>query len=162
MRSALLYFCFFCISIPVVLSSRANTGRIVSPFDDVDTVPPPPKIIGNSEGDTLKGIFQKVEIEASVDAKAWVNHLQIVLLPVIEKAAGKRMPPGTYIVNVKFLVNKDGTIAEAFALNDPGYGLAKGAEKAVLTGPIWSPGIMNGKPVRSYHTQPITFLITKE
>jgi protein TonB len=69
------------------------------------------------------------------------------------------MKPGTYIVQVKFLVEKDGSISDVHALNDPGYGLAKAAEKVLRTSPRWSPGEQNGRKVRSYHTQPITFMI---
>jgi protein TonB len=69
------------------------------------------------------------------------------------------MKAGTYVVNVRFLVEKDGSINDVHALNDPGYGLAKAAEKVLKTGPRWSPGEQNGRKVRSYHTQPITFVI---
>ena len=69
------------------------------------------------------------------------------------------MKAGTYVVNVRFLVEKDGNISYADALNDPGYGLAKAAVKVLNTGPKWTPGEQNGQKVRSYHTQPITFVI---
>jgi periplasmic protein TonB len=105
-------------------------------------------------------IFQKVEVEASVDAQAWIHHLQTELQRPVEKAARKGMKAGTYTVQVKFLVEKDGSIADVQALNDPGFGLAKAAEKVIKTGPKWQPGILNGKMVRSYHTQPITFVIS--
>jgi protein TonB len=105
--------------------------------------------------------FNKAEVEASVDAKLWKAHLEQVLVPVIEHAAAKRMKVGRYIVQVRFLVEKDGSISDVKALNDPGYGLGKGAEMAVKTGPNWSPGMVDGRVVRSYHTQPITFVITE-
>ena len=71
------------------------------------------------------------------------------------------MKAGTYTVNVRFLVEKDGSISDVVALNDPGYGLAKAAEKVVKTGPKWTPGQQGGKTVRSYHTQPINFVIMR-
>ena len=80
----------------------------------------------------------------------------------IEDAANSGMAPGNYTVNVKFLVEKDGSIADVKALNDPGYGLAQGAVEVVKRGPKWSPGEQNGKKVRSYHTQPITFQIQEQ
>lgn len=109
--------------------------------------------------DTSVQIFTKVDVEASVDAKQWIDHLTKNLQPYIEKAAKKRMKAGTYTVNVRFLVEKDGSINYVEALDDPGYGLAKAAVKVLKTGPKWTPGEMNGKKVRSYHTQPITFVI---
>jgi periplasmic protein TonB len=105
-------------------------------------------------------VFQHVEVEASVDAQAWIDHLQKELQRPIEKAAKKGMKAGTYTVQVKFLVEKDGSIADVQALNDPGFGLAKAAEKVIKSGPKWQPGVQNGKVVRSYHTQPIIFVIS--
>lgn len=104
-------------------------------------------------------IFEKVEIEASVNLAQWRRHLENQLQRYIEDAASSGMAPGTYTVNVRFLVEKDGSIADVRALNDPGYGLGKGAVDVVKRGPKWSPGEQNGKKVRSYHTQPITFMI---
>jgi periplasmic protein TonB len=107
-------------------------------------------------------IFTKVEIEASVDQKQWIRHLQTQLQRYIEDAASSGMEPGTYTVQVKFLVEKDGSIADVQALNDPGYGLGKAAVDVVKKGPKWNPGIQNGKQVRSYHTQPITFVVQEQ
>jgi len=106
-------------------------------------------------------VFQNVEVEASVDAGLWRSHLEKNLLPYIEKAASKRMPVGSYIVNIRFLVEKDGSITDVKAMNDPGYGLAEGAVKVLRSGPKWKPGSINGRPVRSYHTQPIGFVISQ-
>lgn len=104
-------------------------------------------------------IFEKVEIEARVNTAAWRRHLQQKLQRYIENAAMDGMAPGKYTVNVRFLVEKNGSISHVKALNNPGYGLARGAEQVVKTGPKWSPGEQNGRKVRSYHTQPITFVI---
>ena len=107
-------------------------------------------------------IFEKVEIEASVDMNRWRRHLESQLQRYIEDAASSGMNPGQYTVQVRFLVEKDGSITDVKALNDPGYGLAKGAEQVILKGPKWSPGEQNGRKVRSYHTQPITFVISEQ
>jgi len=115
-----------------------------------------------SKGETKEmdtTVFQNAEIEASVDADQWIDHLRKNLQNPIEKAAKKGMKAGTYAVQVKFLVERDGSINDVQALNDPGYGLAKAAIKVIRTGPKWTPGSISGKIVRSYHTQPITFVI---
>lgn len=116
-------------------------------------------LFSQSKEDGQEPIFEKVDVEASVDAKEWILHLQKTLQAPIEKAAKKGMKAGTYTVNVRFLVEKDGSINLVRAENNPGYGLAKAAEKALRTGPKWKPGEQNGKKVRSYHLQPITFVI---
>lgn len=106
--------------------------------------------------------FEKVEVEASVSADLWRKHLENNLLPYIESAARRGIKPGQYTVNVRFLVEKNGSITNVKALEDPGFGLAQGAVRVVRTGPKWNAGEMNGKKVRSYHTQPITFSIQEE
>ena len=114
----------------------------------------------SSNYDTL--IFEKVEIEPTVDRQAWTVHLQKELLPIIERAASiKGIKPGRYVVNVRFLVEKDGSISDVKALKDPGYGFAKGACDVVRSGPKWTPGKYNGKPIRTYHTQPIYFILSE-
>lgn len=114
--------------------------------------PPAPKVDENK-------IFEKVEVEASVNSAQWRRHLESLLVRYIEDAASQGMAPGKYTVNVRFLVEKDGSIGDVKALNDPGYGLARGAVDAIRKGPRWSAGEQNGQKVRSYHTQPITFVI---
>jgi len=106
-------------------------------------------------------IFEKVEIEAAVDVRQWRRHLESQLQRYIEDAASQGMSPGQYTVQVRFLVEKDGSITDVKSLNDPGYGLGKGAEEVVRRGPRWSPGEQNGRKVRSYHTQPITFVVSE-
>lgn len=114
-------------------------------------------VIRSSQADT--SVVTKVDLEACVDEKEWVVHLTNELEPAIKKAAKKGMKAGFYMVRVKFLVEKDGSINYVQALNDPGYNLAKAAAKGVQTGPKWTPGVQNGKKVRSFHTQPICFVI---
>jgi len=133
---------------------------------DQNIATPPPvdegkKVVEEPKEDPNQ-IFTKVEIEASVDQKQWIRHLQTQLQRYIEDAASNGMEPGTYTVQVKFLVEKDGSIADVQSLNDPGYGLGKAAVDVVKKGPRWSPGIQNGKQVRSYHTQPITFVVQEQ
>lgn len=107
-------------------------------------------------------VFEKVEIEAAVNMSQWRRHLESQLQRYIEDAASQGMAPGQYTVQVRFLVEKDGSITDVKALNDPGYGLGKGAEDVVKRGPKWSPGEQNGRKVRSYHTQPITFVVSEQ
>jgi protein TonB len=133
---------------------------------DMNIATPPPvdegkKVVEEPKEDPNQ-IFTKVEIEASVDPKQWTRHLQSQLQRYIEDAASSGMDPGTYTVQVRFLVEKDGSIADVQSLNDPGFGLSKAAVDVVKRGPKWNPGIQNGKPVRSYHTQPITFVVQEQ
>lgn len=107
-------------------------------------------------------VFEQTEMPASVDKNEWRAHLEKTVQPIIENGAKKGMKPGTYTVNVRFLVNQDGSISRVVALNEPGYGIAEKVVNLVRMGPKWKPAKQNGKPVASYHTQPITFVIQEQ
>ena len=107
-------------------------------------------------------VFVKTEVEASVDRTEWRKHLQLRLVPIIQNAAAAGIKAGKYTIKVRFIVEKDGSISEVTALNDFGYGLAPGAINVVKTGPRWTPAMQNGRKVRAYQTQPITFVISEK
>jgi N-acetylmuramoyl-L-alanine amidase len=123
-------------------------------------LPPPPP---GSEGDIViqkEPVFSKVEVEASIPMKDWVAFLTSHLRPVV-KEVSKTAPPATYTVNIKFLVSKDGSLSGFEALNDPGYGMPAKIIEVMKQSPKWTPGMQNGRPVNSYHTQPVTLIISK-
>src|SRR6188768_4049839 len=107
-------------------------------------------------------IFEKVEIEASFPGgtAAWRKYLEKNLRAEIATENGA--PAGTYTVNVRFVVDKEGNISDVRALTSHGYGIEDEAVRAIKKGPRWSPGNQNGRAVNSYHTQPITFVVTEE
>lgn len=90
-----------------------------------------------------KAVFEKPEVEPSVNVQLWRQHLKSQLRVYIENAAVRGMKAGQYTVNVRFLVEKDGRITDAKALNAPGYGLAIGAVRTVRTGPRRTAGEVN-------------------
>src|SRR6185503_12011392 len=103
-------------------------------------------------------IFTKVEIEANTNPKAWAEHVRKnTQLP---DSVLKDIPPGTYKVIVQFIVDKHGNIGQVKAKNDPGYGLAKRAERIISTYKgDWQPATQCGRMVNAYKQQPITFII---
>jgi protein TonB len=107
-------------------------------------------------------VFEKVDVEASVDMMKWRRQLEKHLQAPVKKAAKNGMKAGYYTVLVRFLVEKDGSIGDVKALNDPGYELAEASVNVVKSGPRWTPGEQNGRKVRSYCTQPITFVISEK
>ena len=59
-------------------------------------------------------------------------------------------------VFVSFVIEKNGTMSNVKAVKDPGYGLAKEAERVLKTiTKKWSPGEKNGKPVSVSYALPI-------
>jgi len=69
------------------------------------------------------------------------------------------MDPGTYTVKLRFIVSKDGALSDFTPLNDPGHGLAQKVVEMMKDSPKWKPALQNGRPVNSFHTLPVTFVI---
>ncbi|WET01315.1 energy transducer TonB [Flavobacterium sp. YJ01] len=63
----------------------------------------------------------------------------------------------TLKVYVFFIVEKDGSLTDITVKNDPGYGMGKEAIRVLKSLKTkWSPGILDGKPVRTAYSLPIT------
>ena len=89
--------------------------------------------------------------------KKWAKYLKSnlnVQVPVINKA-----PKGEYTVTIKFIVNCDGTIRDAVAENQIGFGMEEEAIRIISLSPNWIPASQFGRNVNSYRLQPVTFLV---
>jgi hypothetical protein len=106
--------------------------------------------------------FDKVEVEAAYPGgdKAWIQFLVQNLDAGI--AAKKRAPVGAYTVIIQFIVNKDGTISDFAPLTNHGYGMEDEVIKVLKKSPNWKPAKQNGKTVRAYRKQPVTFQVSEE
>ena len=65
--------------------------------------------------------------------------------------------PGT--CRVKFIVDTTGNVSDVEALNMKGSVLARIVVDAIANGPKWVPAQQNGRVVRAYKEQPVTFTI---
>lgn len=66
-------------------------------------------------------------------------------------------------VNVKFIINEDGTVKDAHSLSPKlGDGLDEEAARVVSSMPKWTPGTVHGKPVKVSMTLPIIFKTEEE
>src|SRR5215510_6587780 len=74
-------------------------------------------------------VFEKVPIEAGTNEKAWADHIK--KKTQLPDSISKDIPAGTYKITVQFIIDKMGNVGDIKALNDPGYGFAQRAEKAV-------------------------------
>lgn len=107
-------------------------------------------------------IFDKVEVEAKFpggDSK-WRQYLERTLNPNTPVDNGA--PDGTYTTVVQFVVDKDGNISDVRALTSHGYGMEEEAIRVIKKGPKWEPAIQNGRQVKAYRKQPITFQVQSE
>jgi Gram-negative bacterial TonB protein C-terminal len=111
-----------------------------------------------AEDEDFDKVFVHVPLEANTNPYEWEKHLRThTTLP---DSIVKDIPRGTYIVEILFVVNKDGKIAEAKTTKDPGYGLGKIAEKIIKDYKgEWQPAYQCGRAVNAYVRQPVKFVL---
>ena len=69
----------------------------------------------------------------------------------------------TMRVYVSFVIEKDGSMTDITVKNDPGYGLGKEAVRVLKSLKTkWTPGILDGKAVRTAYNLPIAIKIEAE
>jgi len=133
----------------LLIISFAAIGQSENPIDST-------RISGDS---SEYKIFEKVETEASFPGgdQAWRKFLEKNLnanTPVDNDA-----PIGIYTVIVQFIVDKEGNIGEMKPLTNYGYGLEKEVLRVLKLQTKWSPAFQNGRPVKAYRKQPVTFVV---
>jgi protein TonB len=120
------------------------------------------QIVEAKKEDDENKIFDKVEVEAQFpggDAK-WKRYLETNCNGQV--ATDNGAPEGTYTTVVQFVVDKEGNISDVHALTNHGYGMEEEAMRVIKKGPKWTPAIQNGRQVKAYRKQPITFQVTGE
>ena len=112
--------------------------------------------------DTTERIFDKVEIEASFPGgdQAWIKFLKKNINGLIGTDNGA--PEGQYTVIVQFVVDKYGYITDIRALTNHGYGMEKEVIKLLKRSPKWNPAFQDGRNVKAYRRQPVTFTVRGE
>jgi hypothetical protein len=98
------------------------------------------------------------DIEAYTDLKQWRRFLEKSLTPLIESKARQGIQ-GHFTVMIRFLVDEEGGLSDITPLTGYGYGIEEGVVKIFKNSPKWKPAKMHGKNVKSYHMQPVTFVI---
>ena len=61
---------------------------------------------------------------------------------------------------MQFVVDKEGVISDVKGLTSKGYGMEEEAVKIIKKGPAWEAAVQNGRKVKAYRKQPITFIVT--
>ena len=130
---------------------------IVAPTEEKGTavVEAPPK----KQEDEDK-VFTKVEIEASFPGgeAGWNRYVKKAIESNMDELteAGES---GT--CRVRFIVDKEGNVSDVEALTMKNSKLAVIAVNAIRKGPHWTPAQQNGRQVKAYREQPITFSIAE-
>lgn len=103
-------------------------------------------------------VFERVEIEAEFPGGVakWRQYLERNL------RASEEAPEGTYTVAVLFIVDREGNISDVSALTNHGYRMEEEAIRVIKRGPKWNPAVQNGRQVKAYRKQLITFQIGEQ
>ncbi len=120
------------------------------------------QIVEEKKEEDENKIFDKVEIEASFpggDGK-WRQYLERNANGQV--ATDNGAPEGTYTTVVQFVVDKEGNISDVKSLTNHGYGMEEEAMRVIRKGPKWTPAVQNGRQVKAYRKQPITFQVQGE
>jgi periplasmic protein TonB len=127
----------------------------VVPVDDGKGVVEQPK---KAEEDYDK-TFTKVEIESEYPggSSAWARFLNKSLQ--YPQEAQDNEIQGT--VMVKFIVDKEGNVSDVDAVSGPKE-LHSEAVRVIKKSGKWTPAVQNGRQVKSYKSQPITFKLNTE
>lgn len=104
-------------------------------------------------------LCREKEAQPAGGLQSWQRFLSNNLRRIVENLAAKGVKPGSYTVMIKFMVTEDGTITNLTPLTKFGQGIEEEVISAFRSAPKWEPGRMFGKPVKSYHTQPVVFVI---
>lgn len=88
----------------------------------------------------------------------WRDYLLKNLDPGIPVKEGWK--PGTYKIMVRFIVDEAGNVSDIKAENLPESLTAQHCINLIKNGPKWIPAVQNGKKVKAYRKQPITFVIS--
>ena len=103
-------------------------------------------------------IRTSVDIDAKFDGN-WMKFLERNLNGQV--AVENDAPPGTYTVLLQFVVDIDGSVSDIKVLKSPGFGLDQEAMRVIRKSKKWEPAMYDGRPVKAYRRQPITFLVSE-
>ncbi|MDP4148073.1 MAG: energy transducer TonB [Bacteroidota bacterium] len=135
----------------------------VNGLDDPNITAPPSDgdrgvVVAPAKDEYSDQPFMKVEKESEYPGglQAWRRYLGKNLVAP-DEAVNKGIS-GTVVI--QFIVDRDGTVSGVHAISGPEEGgLREAAIKVIRKSGKWVPAIQNGRPVKSYKSQPIVFQI---
>jgi periplasmic protein TonB len=108
------------------------------------------------------GAFTEVEVEAAYPGglDAWKHFLINNINP--SRAVSdvpRKVKKFQQTAIVQFIVCKDGSLCEIKVINDVIPSVRREAEEAIRKSGRWEPAVQNGRTVKAYRRQPITFVM---
>lgn len=132
-----------------------------TPDDGTQEVKPPTDTKGILEVKHTEETGPRVTVD--LDAKFngnWKQYLERNLVPDIP--VNNSAPAGRYSVEVKFVVDVEGHVSDIVALTKHGYGMEDEAIRVIRKSAKWEPAVFEGRMVKAYRRQLITFVVEGE
>ena len=106
--------------------------------------------------------FTKVEEEATFPGgnNAWRKFLEKNLNASVP--SDNDAPAGLYKVIIRFIIDKDGSTSGINAETKEGFGMEQEAIRVIQASGKWVPAVQNGRPIKAYRRQPISYIIENE
>ena len=112
--------------------------------------------------DSTRAVLIKEEVEAEFPGGqgAWYAFLSKNIKGKVPSKKGA--PEGVYTVMIRFAVQKDGTLGDLAAETNYGYGMEEEVMRVIKKSPKWVAATQDGKEIKAYRRQPITFTVGKK
>ena len=105
------------------------------------------------------GPLVTVDLDAKFNGN-WRQYLERHLVPDVPVNNGAA--PGRYSVEVKFVVDVEGHVSDIVALTKHGFGMEEEAIRVIRKSAKWEPAVFEGRMVKAYRRQLITFVVEGE
>jgi protein TonB len=129
--------------------TETTAGETTQEGEKIDAPPPPPPV--EEVTYDLAAVQEQPDFPGGMQKMYDYLH-KTIKYPDMEFDAGIQGK-----VFIQFVVDKDGSVEEVEVRRGVSPGLDKEALRAVKSMPKWSPGKMNGKPVKCRFTIPVDF-----
>lgn len=114
------------------------------------------------KGIIKEAVFTRVEREAEFPGgnDGWREYLENNLNPDVP--VNLKAPAGSYRVEVRFIVNEDGSLSNIKPMTNHGFGMEKEVVRILKKGPKWIPAVQYGRNIKAYRMQPVTFVVEEK
>src|SRR5690606_10036571 len=112
----------------------------------------------DKEGIQIKDFTYFKDAQFPGGENGWFNFLSRNLKPKVP--IKNKAPVGTYVVNITFVVAKDGSLINIHPKTKYGYGMEEEAIRVIKKSPKWAPLVMLNEHHNAFRMQPVTFVVS--
>lgn len=146
---------------PNIMEMLSPTGRkfFTEPADGENVVAPPPPSPSSSQSHSVASSEGQILVAPEMPPvfPGGMKNLPLWISENLIFPEGEGEPGMVRRVIVRFVINADGSVSNPEVVKGVSEPFNREAVRLVESMPRWTPGIDNGRNVRSYYTLPITF-----